>query len=48
MNKKELTELMYYYVWTRAKMGRLGRPNSSVDDYQNESEVKIAYWKSEQ
>ena len=39
---------MHHYVWTTEKMGRLGRPNSSVDDYQTESEVKIAYWKREQ
>ena len=40
---------MHHYVWTTEKMGRLGRPaHSSVDDYQRESEVKIAYWKREQ
>lgn len=47
LKRKELTELMYNYVWTTAKMGRLGRPNSSADDYQNESEAKIAFWKRE-
>jgi len=44
----ELTELMYHYVWNTDKMGRLGRPNSSVDEYYTESEVKISNWKSEQ
>ena len=39
---------MFDYVWSETRMGRLGRPNSTVDDYFLDSEAKIAMWRAEQ
>jgi len=39
---------MFEYVWNENKMGRLGRPNSSIDSYFVNSEAKINAWRAEQ
>jgi len=44
-SKVQLIRLFEDFVWNESKIGRLGRPNSTIDDYFQDSETKIADWR---